>query len=88
MSKADTGYQDAADYVATMLTRYFPEIEVEHYMVKSHRPGLKVIVPVQSEYSVGQVDDAAFMLMQGIYAMSDCRYLITVVVQREVSNDD
>ena len=83
----DTDYEDAAAYVATLLARSFEGLEIEIYDVKPHRPGLRVTLPIHTDYEINEVDDLAMALMQTLYLSSGCYYLITTTIRREGEND-
>ena len=90
MSKesVDLGMVDAADYMSTVLMYAFPDIHIEEFKPRPHRLGLKITLPVQSEFEISEVDEFAFTFMQQLYLMSDCRYLIAYTVERERDEDD
>jgi hypothetical protein len=82
-SRIDTGQQDATDYMAMWLMRNFPDLDVKQETMKPHRQGLVLTLPSQTEYDTSVVDDAAFSVMQYLYFMSDCKYLVAYTIQRE-----
>lgn len=84
------GYSDAAAFFATMLSRQFPELDMQIVKITGapHRPCLKIILPTHSGYTIKSVDKVCMLLLQQIYSMSQCQYFVAYTIEREHNDSD
>lgn len=63
--------EDCIDWMASNLSRMFPNIRLEVFEATEWRRGLHVTLPPQAPYSIADVEDKAFSMRDELFFAKD-----------------
>jgi hypothetical protein len=82
--EVDSFVIDAADFMATMLQRLHPDIDLTMELAKPWRPSWQIVVP--DHYNINQIERAAYEFQKKLFW--EHGVLIGYTVQQEGEDDD